>query len=210
MEGGRWKVPGSRFQDSQIFRFQDSRYGFLDSQIPYLRYQMKQFLFIAFLLSSSFLFAQEAKVMVTPKTSVVFPSQPSKTENGPVTTFSYTAGDSLFVYTVAVVDLEATNGLSAETLALAAADPSFWDQAEGGFMNSMGAETKKIKREIRKINGKEAMYIEVEKPGPNGERMFCTAMILVEGKFSVNFVHVDKTKRDPNRDKFFSSVETLK
>ena len=169
---------------------------------------MKFTAIVAFLFVSVISVAQEVKVMVTPKTSVVFPSQPKKVENGAVTSFNYVGPDSSFVYTVAVVDLEATNGLTAETLAQAAADPSFWDQAEGGFMNSMGADAKKIKREIRKINGKEAMYIEVEKPGPKGEKLICAAMILVEGKFSINFVHVDRTKGDPNRDKFFNSVET--
>jgi hypothetical protein len=170
---------------------------------------MKTFLFIAFLFVSAQIVAQNTKTMVTTKTSVVFPGQPKKVENGPVTSFNYAASDSGSIYTVAVVDLEATNGLTAETLALAATDPSFWDQAEGGFMNSMGADAKKIKREIRKINGKEAMYIEVERPGTNGVKAICAAMILVEGKYSVNFVHVDKTKGDPNRDKFFSSVETV-
>jgi hypothetical protein len=148
--------------------------------------------------------------MVTTKTSVVFPFQPKKIENGPVTSFNYVAADSALVYTVAVVDLEVSNGLTAETLALAAADPTFWDQAEGGFMGTMGADAKKLKREIRKINGKEAMYIEVQRSGTKGEKLICTAMVLIEGKYSVNFVHIDRTKGDPNRDKFFLSIDTAK
>lgn len=169
---------------------------------------MKKFIFsFALLFMVSFVFAQDVKTQLTPKTSVVFPSTPEKKEQGPVTQFMLVGKDSASVYTVAVIDLEATNGLTEQMLAMAATDPTFWDQAEGGFMGSMGPDAKKIKREIRKVNGKEAMYIEVENM-MEGKKVQVTAMILLEGKLSINLVHLDKVGGDAGKDKFFNSLQT--
>jgi|688.fasta_scaffold22137_2 hypothetical protein len=152
-------------------------------------------------------FAQEVKTVITPKTSVVFPSQPTKTEQGPSTTYVVVGKDSAFVYTVALVDLEAVSGVTAEMMTLAMVDPSFWDQVEGGFIGSMGEGITKKKREIRTVNGKQAMYIEVEKKD-GANTLDIATMIVMEGKNSINLVHINKKGKDAGRDKFFNSLET--
>jgi hypothetical protein len=168
---------------------------------------MKRYILaVAALFFVSFVSAQGVKTQLTPSSSAVFHSQPEKKEQGPVTQYTLVNKDSSILYTVAVVDLEATNGLTADVLAMAMADPSFWDQAEGGLMGSMGADAKKVKREIRKINGKEALYMEVERM-EDGKKSLVSAMILIEGKNSINLVHRDRTAGDPNKDKFFASIE---
>lgn len=168
---------------------------------------MKKYaLTIATLFIVAFTFAQGVKTQITSKTSVVFPSQPEKKEQGPVVQYTLVAKDSSTAYTVAVVDLEATNGLSAEALALAATDPTFWDQAESVFLGSV-PDAKKLKREIRKVGSNEAMYIELERM-MDGKKVLVSAMIMLEGKFSINLVHMDKTAGDAGREKFFTSLET--
>lgn len=151
--------------------------------------------------------AQEVKMAVTPKTSVSFPGQPSKTEAGAAVNYILAAKDSAYVYTVAVIDLEASRGLSAEVIALAVLDPTFWDQVETGYLTSMGEGFVKRKREVRTINGKQALYIEGDKKD-GSSAVDIAALVFMEGKYSINFVHINKTGKDPGRERFFSSIET--
>lgn len=162
------------------------------------------------LIACSFLLfqakAQDTKVDLTPKTSVVFPGKAEKkSQEGSTANYLLVSKDTSSVFTAVVVDLEATRGQSEEMIALAVLDTTFWDQVEQGYMSSMGEGVKKLKREVRKINGKEALYMEVERQEPKG-MVNIAAMVMIEGKYSINLVHIDRGGKDPARDRFFRSV----
>lgn len=164
------------------------------------------------LIACSFLLfqakAQDTRVDLTPKTAIVFPGVPEKKSvEGSTANYLLVTKDSSSIYTAVVVDLEATRGQSEEMIALAVLDTTFWDQVEQGYMNAIGQGVKKVKREVRKINGKEALYIEVERQEPKG-MMNIAAMVMFEGKYTINLVHMDRGVKDPARDRFFRSLAT--
>lgn len=169
------------------------------------------FAILASLFVSAASVAQESKQSLTEKITVVFPSEPVKRETGPATSYTLRLADSTANFNAMVVDLEKANGLTVEALSMAMLDPGFWDQIEQGMMMQMGKDAKVLSRETKKVGQNEARELVIERPNPTGGMSKITVWVIIEGKYSINVLHNDKTGKADQamKSKYFASVTSL-
>jgi hypothetical protein len=156
--------------------------------------------------------AQEAKVNLTDKLSVHFPAQPVKQVSGPSSIYSLKLPDSTANFTALVTNLQEANGLNADVLEAAMAQPGFWDQVEAGFMQSLGSEAKAVSRALKSVEGKETLELVVERPAsPGAVPSTLTVYILMDGVNTINLVHNNRNGNadDAMKAKFLSSLAVV-
>lgn len=164
---------------------------------------------IAF-LAAMFIFcmasAQGFSVQITPNTSLVFPAQPEKKEQGSMTQYSLAHKDSFVLYTVLVVDHEKAGGFKGINSNMVEEDALFWDQSEVAFRRLLGPDSKTTRREVREINGKRAVYMELQRY-MDGKQTLLSVMLFAESKYRISMMHMDNSPDgDPDKKRFFSSL----
>ena len=161
---------------------------------------------LAALFIFSVVYAQGVKVQITPNTSVVFPAQPEKREQGHMTQYSLAHKDSFVLYTVLVVDHDPDGGYKGNGRSAAEEDDSFFDQSEVAFRRLLGTDARMIRREARTIYGKHAVYMEMERY-MDGKQTLLSVLLLIESKYRISMMHMDNSPDgDPDKKKFFSSL----
>lgn len=163
---------------------------------------------LAMVLGVNGLFAQENKVQLTEKLSIVFPEKPATRDmQGVATLHTLRLADSSANFNVIVTNLEKNNGLTAEVLEAAKLEPAFWEQAETAFIASLGADAKLVSKEMKQVGNQEALSMQVTSER-NGKKTLFTVYILTEGVFSINVIYANRSGQasETLRDNFFKSL----
>lgn len=163
---------------------------------------------LAMVLGVNGLFAQENKVQLTEKVSIVFPEKPATRDmQGVATLHTLRLADSSANFNVIVTNLEKSNGLTADVLEAAKLEPAFWEQAETAFIASLGADAKLVSKEMKQVGNQEALSMQVTSER-NGKKTLFTVYILTEGVFSINVVYTNRSGQasETLRDNFFKSL----
>lgn len=170
--------------------------------------QKQLFLRLLCVLLPGVAMAQETKVQITDKISILFPEKPAVRDiQGVATLHTLRLADSTANFNVVVSNLEKSNGFTAEVLAAAQLEPEFWQQAEAGFVGQLGAGATVAKKELKDLHGRQTLVMTVNSMA-GGKPAELTVYIFLEGVYSVNVVH---SKRNDQaslalRDKFFASL----
>ncbi len=153
---------------------------------------------------------QTQEIKLTEKAKVVFPGMPSKSGNDANNLYILKLSDSTANFIAAVTDLQKTNGFDEATLMEASMQPEFWEQAAKALLTQMGNEAKELNREMKNINGYDAMQIQFERPNTEGKTNIITALIFVDGVKSINIMHTNRGGRaDTKVTKYFFDSITI-
>jgi hypothetical protein len=172
---------------------------------------MKSIIFIGVLaiLLPYYVSAQEAKIQLTPKVSIIFPEKPTVREMQGVTTiYSVRLADSTANLNVVVSDLEKSAGLSAESLETEQQNPVFWEQVEAGFMAQVGQSATLLSKQIIERNNKKMLQLLISNER-NGKKSELSILIFVDGVYSFNIGYTKRTNEASTgvKDKFYSSLQ---
>ena len=148
-------------------------------------------------------------IKLSDKVSIQFPEKPITQDMGPAKLYNLRLEDSSANFLALATDLQKSNGLDAATLSEASMQPEFWDQAEQGFISSMGESAKLVSREMKNITGIDVMQIVITRVTEKGETNTVTVWIFVEDIYSINLIHTNRAGKadEKKRDAFFASVE---
>lgn len=148
-------------------------------------------------------------MQLTEKVSISFPEKPATRDiQGIASVHTLRLADSSANFNAVVSNLEKSNGLSADVLESAQLEPSFWDQAEAGFVAQLGPDAKVLSKQVKQISGKQVLNLVVSTER-NGKKSELTAYIFVQGVYSINIVYTKRTDSASAeaKNKFFSSLQ---
>ncbi|MCA6471273.1 MAG: hypothetical protein ACK5RI_10085 [Bacteroidota bacterium] len=156
--------------------------------------------------------AQETKIQLTEKVSIVFPEQPTSRNVQDINVqHTVKLADSTANFYALAINLEKSSGMTAEVLEAAQQESSFWEQLERSFVAQVSSDASVLSSELKQINERQVLHLLISGTR-SGKKIEITAYIFIDGIFAVNVVH---QKRDEGasvelKNRFFKSLQLSK
>ncbi|MCA6491006.1 MAG: hypothetical protein IM551_13335, partial [Chitinophagaceae bacterium] len=97
--------------------------------------------------------AQETKIQLTEKVSIVFPEQPTSRNVQDINVqHTVKLADSTANFYALAINLEKSSGMTAEVLGAAQQESSFWEQLERSFVAQVSSDASVLSSELKQIN----------------------------------------------------------